>query len=217
MSGLDEKTCEVCGRHVMADPQPATGWFARCGRRLTRIDECGTADACIDPSASVTPADVGEEPVSDSEETVERNPKSWAAWKREAERVTRERDEARAWSERHHADLLAAEAKLAEARKVIEDLQAHEMQNLNLTDGAAEAFAELTALRTKLETVEAETRERIAAALDEEADLIPCAEDAMVTRSNARLVRANFSYEEAERLEVEEDAAAIRNLEPRHD
>lgn len=76
------------------------------------------------------------------------------------------------------------------------------------------AEAENEALRTKLETVEAETRERIAAALDEEVDLIPCAEDAMVTRSNARLVRANFSYEDAERLEVEEDQA-IRNLEPR--
>lgn len=77
--------------------------------------------------------------------------------------------------------------------------------------------SEIATLRARLETVEAETRERIAAALDEEADLIPCAEDAMVTRSNARLVRANFSYEDAERLEAEEDAAAIRNLEPRHD
>lgn len=82
---------------------------------------------------------------------------------------------------------------------------------------AEKAEAEVTALRARLETVEAETRERIAAALDEEADLIPCAEDAMVTRSNARLIRANFSYEDAERLEAEEDAAAIRNLEPRHD
>jgi hypothetical protein len=43
-------------------------------------------------------------------------------------------------------------------------------------------------------------RERIAAALNDEADLIPCAEDAEVTRSNARLVRADFSYEEADRL-----------------
>lgn len=48
-------------------------------------------------------------------------------------------------------------------------------------------------------------RERIAAALDEEADVIPCAEDAMVTRSNARLVRADFSYEDADRLAEEED------------
>lgn len=49
-------------------------------------------------------------------------------------------------------------------------------------------------------------RVRIAARLDEDADLIPCAEDAEVTRSNARLVRADFSYEEADRLaEMEDD------------
>ncbi|WP_370677577.1 hypothetical protein [Pleomorphomonas sp. PLEO] len=48
-------------------------------------------------------------------------------------------------------------------------------------------------------------RERIAAALDEEADLIPCAEDAMVTRSNARLVRADFDYEVADHLAEEEE------------
>ena len=112
------------------------------------------------------------------------------------ERVTRERDEARANAEivcnsyadenqRLHDRAESAEAKLAEARK------------------------EADTLRARLETVEAETRERCAAALDEEADLIPCAEDAMVTRSNARLVRADFSYEDAERLESEEAARAL--------
>ena len=45
-----------------------------------------------------------------------------------------------------------------------------------------------------------EERERIASALDYEASTIPCTEDAMVTRSNARLIRANFSYEDAEKL-----------------
>lgn len=51
-------------------------------------------------------------------------------------------------------------------------------------------------------------RQRIVTALKEEADLTPCAEDAMVTRSNARLIEADFSYEEAERLaEKEEDEA----------
>ena len=39
------------------------------------------------------------------------------------------------------------------------------------------------------EAVEAE-RERIAVALEAEADLLPCAEDAAVTRSNAALIRA---------------------------
>lgn len=48
-------------------------------------------------------------------------------------------------------------------------------------------------------------RQRIIARLKEEADLTPCSEDAMVTRSNARLIEADFSYEEAERLlEIEE-------------
>lgn len=48
------------------------------------------------------------------------------------------------------------------------------------------------------EAVEAE-RERIAVALETEADLLPCAEDAAVTRSNAALIRADFSYEDADR------------------
>lgn len=43
-------------------------------------------------------------------------------------------------------------------------------------------------------------RERIANALEEEADTTPCSEDAVVVRDCARLVRANFSYGEAERL-----------------
>lgn len=48
-------------------------------------------------------------------------------------------------------------------------------------------------------------RERIAAALDEEAETTPCAEDAAVVRDCARLVRADFSYEAAERLAEEAD------------
>jgi hypothetical protein len=165
MSGLDEKACEVCGRHVMADPQPATGWLARCGRRLTRIDECGTAEACIDPSAT-TPADVGEEPVAWQKRHLVASfeGEKWSGWSdclageadfitrtkhndngffsevrplysaTALERVVRERDEARARlqtayqvkaemndlanAERHAR--LAAEVKLAEARKMIE-------------------------------------------------------------------------------------------------
>ena len=49
-------------------------------------------------------------------------------------------------------------------------------------------------------------RERIVARLLEEADLTPCGEDAMVTRSNAFLIKADFSYEEAERLSDKEEA-----------
>ena len=43
-------------------------------------------------------------------------------------------------------------------------------------------------------------RERIASELDHEASVTPCEEDKMVTLSNAALVRANFSYEDAEKL-----------------
>ena len=49
-------------------------------------------------------------------------------------------------------------------------------------------------------------RERIAVAIDDEADLCPCAEDAVVLRDTARLVRADFSCEEAERLAELADA-----------
>jgi hypothetical protein len=45
-------------------------------------------------------------------------------------------------------------------------------------------------------------RERIATQLMAEAENSPCREDASVLRSAAWLVRANFSYDEAERLEV---------------
>ncbi len=44
-------------------------------------------------------------------------------------------------------------------------------------------------------------RERIAAAIDGEAEVCPCHEDAQVLRDTALLVRANFSYEDAEQLE----------------
>jgi hypothetical protein len=43
-------------------------------------------------------------------------------------------------------------------------------------------------------------RERIAAALDFEASVTPCSEDAVVVRDCARLVRADFDYEVAEKL-----------------
>ncbi|NSY48484.1 hypothetical protein G6M01_08170 [Agrobacterium tumefaciens] len=51
-------------------------------------------------------------------------------------------------------------------------------------------------------------RNRIIEKLEEEADLLPCGEDAMVTRSNARLIKADFDYEEAERIAEMEDASA---------
>lgn len=50
------------------------------------------------------------------------------------------------------------------------------------------------------EQIRADERERIARALEDEADVIPCQEDAAVTRSCARLIRADFSHDGAERL-----------------
>lgn len=49
-------------------------------------------------------------------------------------------------------------------------------------------------------------RAMIVARLLEEAELTPCGEDAMVTRSIAFLIKADFSYEEAERLSEKEEA-----------
>lgn len=76
-----------------------------------------------------------------------------------------------------------------------------------------DAFNDVKEWAASLEIVENEIdisdqiaaeRERIAKALDEEADLSQCAEDAVVVRDCARLVRADFSYEEAERLAEKE-------------
>jgi len=66
--------------------------------------------------------------------------------------------------------------------------------------GMAPAYPEQFQLRDVIARAILAERERFAACLEEEADLTPCAEDAMVTRSNANLIRANFSYEDAERL-----------------
>lgn len=54
----------------------------------------------------------------------------------------------------------------------------------------------------RLRVALAQERGRIANRLEEEAGLSPCKEDGSVYRSAAWLVRADFSYEEAERLEV---------------
>lgn len=54
----------------------------------------------------------------------------------------------------------------------------------------------------------ADERDRIARAIDAEADVTPDHEDQAVTRGLAWLVRADFSYEDAERLEAEAESAA---------
>lgn len=53
-------------------------------------------------------------------------------------------------------------------------------------------------------------RVRIIGRLLEEADVTPCAEDAIVTRSNARLIEADFSYEDAERISDERESLQSR-------
>lgn len=53
-------------------------------------------------------------------------------------------------------------------------------------------------------------RERIAKGLEAEAENSPCAEDASVHRGAAWLVRADFSYEEADRLQT----AAEQTVQP---
>lgn len=106
-----------------------------------------------------------------------------------------------------HADVLLEIANEPDSETAMTEDPFHEPPAEHFYDGvrygtAPEMIAEIKALRAQL-TGE---RERIADALDEEADLTPCDEDAEVTRSNARLVRANFDYEEADRLaEAEEN------------
>ena len=63
----------------------------------------------------------------------------------------------------------------------------------DLADAQAQEIA-------KLREALAGERERIASNLDTEADVTPCAEDAAVVRSCARLVRADFSHEAADAL-----------------
>lgn len=67
----------------------------------------------------------------------------------------------------------------------------------------------------------ADERERIARAIDAEADVTPDREDRAVTRGLAWLVRADFSYEDAERLEAEaenaaDDAARMAQIDDEH-
>ena len=63
-----EAVCPDCNRHVMTAPEPATGWIAKCGRRLTRLSECGSGVEC-EAYPSPSPAPV---PVTITDEMVER-------------------------------------------------------------------------------------------------------------------------------------------------
>lgn len=62
------------------------------------------------------------------------------------------------------------------------------------------ASADLSEEPMTEEDIRADEREKIATALDVEADTTPCSEDAVVVRDCARLIRARFNYEEAERI-----------------
>lgn len=59
--------------------------------------------------------------------------------------------------------------------------------------------------------IRADEREKIARDLECEADLLPCAEDAAVTRANAALIRAKMSYAVAFDGETEEIESKDRN------
>jgi hypothetical protein len=50
---LHETACDVCGRAVWdgREPAKAIGWLAPCGRRVARLEDCGTVD-CVEALAS---------------------------------------------------------------------------------------------------------------------------------------------------------------------
>ena len=60
----------------------------------------------------------------------------------------------------------------------------------------------LVKFAAKIKAIE---KDRIASAIDYEASVTPCHEDAVVVRDTAMLVRADFSYDEAERLRKERE------------
>jgi hypothetical protein len=74
--------------------------------------------------------------------------------------------------------------------------------------------AELATLRESLAKAEGEARakerERIARAIEDEAETTPCEEDAAVIAGLATLVRADFSYDEADQYEDKLDASESR-------
>lgn len=80
-------------------------------------------------------------------------------------------------------------------------------RGLNLTDTNRHVLATFTeALKAAYERGWADQRQRIVEGIEAEADATPDPEDAGVTRGLAWLVRADFSYEDAERLEAEAEA-----------
>ncbi|MBN7777727.1 hypothetical protein JYP49_14090 [Nitratireductor aquimarinus] len=55
-----EAVCEDCGRHIHTKNHPASGWLTACGKRLTRLEECGneprcTADEFGEPTRPTSP------------------------------------------------------------------------------------------------------------------------------------------------------------------
>ena len=72
------------------------------------------------------------------------------------------------------------------------DYEARILAALELT-----ALAEAPEVRALVREAAKAERDRIIAALNDEADLCPCAEDSVVIRDCARLVEVNFSYDEA--------------------
>ena len=79
------------------------------------------------------------------------------------------------------------------------DLAAARAEVDQLSGYLADRDAQIAALTAANEAMRETERLRIATELDHEASVTPCAEDATVARNLAALVRANFSYDEADR------------------
>ena len=68
----------------------------------------------------------------------------------------------------------------------------------DLLVGYRAALDEIDRLTAALAEATIRERDRIAISLEQEAEMTPCAEDASVVRGCARLIRADFSYDDAD-------------------
>lgn len=94
-----------------------------------------------------------------------------------------------------------------EIERLSDALACSEQSEAELKQACGDLDLEIERLRAELKEAVVAERERIAAALDNEADMTPCAEDAMVVRNCANLVRADFDHERAEAIAATEENA----------
>lgn len=234
--------------HSLANDTTEANWRDKRIYILQTCVRMSDALAALDAETPATPADVGEEPVAWGvfrdgkmvawvpgdgiefklpEDTDERRPLYSAT---ALERVVRDRDEANLYRENlvgtwvRKERLESAEAKLAEARKVQkakdEQYWSAIEQCSDLETTATRLTAENEALRARLETVEAETRERLSNELDPEIGL---PSDARLRNIHADLEMRGRKHPDFavtvhhRNIVLSAVAAELRNLEPRHD